>query len=115
MSLARVLDARSVAVVGASRDETKRGHQAIRTLLASGYEGAIYPIHPREESILGLRCYPTVSAVEGPVDLALITTPAATVPGILPGRSSSPGDSARSGPAGGSSRTTWCGSPVGTG
>ncbi len=83
MSLERVLDARSVAVIGASRDERKRGFQALRTLLECRYEGAIYPINPREETILGLRCYPSVGDVEGPIDLALITTRAETVPDLL--------------------------------
>jgi len=83
VSLERILDARSVAIVGASRDEKKRGHQAIRALLEAKYEGAIHPIHPTEETLLGLPCRPSVLDVEGPVDLALITTPAATLPGIL--------------------------------
>lgn len=83
MSLERVLNASSVAVVGASRTETKRGHQAIKTLLQEGYEGTIYPVNPKEERVLGLKCYPRVSAIEGPVELALITTPASTVPAIL--------------------------------
>lgn len=83
MSLERVLNASSVAVVGASRTETKRGYQAIKTLLQEGYEGTIYPVNPKEERVLGLKCYPRVSAIEGPVELALITTPAASVPAIL--------------------------------
>jgi len=83
MSLKRILDARSVAVVGASRDEKKRGFQAIRTLLEAKFEGPIYPINPREESILGLRCYRSLRDIEQPVDLALITTPAVTLPAII--------------------------------
>ncbi|MCJ7830178.1 MAG: acetate--CoA ligase family protein, partial [Desulfobacterales bacterium] len=83
MSLHKILKAGSVAVVGASRSETKRGYQAIRTLLNEKFEGAIYPVNPKESSILGLKCYPTVSAIEGPVDIALITTPAGTLPAIL--------------------------------
>jgi acetyltransferase len=83
MSLDRIMEARSVAVVGASRDEKKRGFQAIRALLDARYEGTIHPIHPREETLLGLRCAPTILDVEGPVDLALIATPAATIPPIL--------------------------------
>ncbi|MEJ2659515.1 MAG: CoA-binding protein [Desulfobacteraceae bacterium] len=74
---------RSVAVIGATKTETKRGYQSIRTLLAEKYEGTIYPVNPKENSILGLRCYPRITEIEGPVDLALIATPAATVPGIL--------------------------------
>jgi acetyltransferase len=83
MSLDRVLNATSVAVVGASRAETKRGFQAIRTLLDEKFEGPIYPVNPKEQSVLGLRCYPKVSDIEGPVDLVLITTSAQTLPEIL--------------------------------
>jgi acetate---CoA ligase (ADP-forming) len=83
MSLERVMKPRSVAVIGATKTETKRGYQSIRTLLAEKYEGTIYPVNPKEDSILGLRCYPRITEIEGPVDLALIATPAATVPGIL--------------------------------
>ncbi len=83
MSLDRVLNACSVAVVGASKTETKRGCQAIKTLLEERYEGAIYPVNPNESSIFGLRCYRKVSEIEGSVDLALITTPAQSIPAIL--------------------------------
>ncbi len=83
MTLEKVLDARSVAVVGASRDERKRGYQAIRALIDSHYEGEIYPINPGEDSVLGIRCRASILDVEEPIDLALITTPAATIPGIL--------------------------------
>lgn len=83
MELEKVMRPRSVAVIGASRSETKRGYQAIRTLLDEKYEGFIYPINPKEDSILGFRCYSSISEVPEPVDVALIATPAATVPAIL--------------------------------
>ena len=83
MSLERILNARSVAIVGASRDEQKRGFHAVRSLIESKFEGHIYPVNPHEESILGLRCYSRVTDIEGPVDLALITTPAVTLPDIF--------------------------------
>ncbi len=83
MSLERVLNAGSVAIVGASKNETKRGYQAIRTLLSENYAGKIFPVNPKEKSILGLMCYPKVSEIPDPVDLALITTPAKTLPAIL--------------------------------
>jgi acyl-CoA synthetase (NDP forming) len=83
MSLDQVLKARSVAVVGASRNESKRGYQAIRTLNEAKFEGQIYAVNPREESVLGLPCYPRLTDIEGPVDLALITTPAKTIPAIM--------------------------------
>jgi len=83
MSLKRILQAESVAIVGASRNETKRGYQTIRTLLDEKYEGRIYPVNPREKSILGFKCYQSVSSIEGPVDVALVATPARTLPAVL--------------------------------
>ncbi len=83
MELEQVLNATSVAVVGASKKETKRGYQAVKTLLDQGYEGRIYPVNPHEKSILGLPCYKKVSEIPDPVEMALITTPAATIPEIL--------------------------------
>jgi len=83
MGLEHVLDAASVAVVGASKKETKRGYQAIKTLIEEKFEGQVYPVNPKEESILGLPCYPKVSDIEDPVEMVLITTPATTIPEIL--------------------------------
>lgn len=83
MSLEKILDAESVAIVGASKSETKRGFQAIRTLLDEKYEGRIFPVNPKERSILGFKCYAKVSDIDDPVDIALITTPAKTIPVIL--------------------------------
>jgi len=83
MSLDKILNAKSVAIVGASKNETKRGYQAIRILLDEKFGGKIYPVNPKESSILGLKCYSKVSEIDGPVDMALITTPAKTIPAIL--------------------------------
>ncbi len=83
MGLEHVLNATSVAVVGASKKETKRGYQSNKTLLAQGFEGRIYPVNPREKSILGLPCHKQVSEIEDPVEMVLITTPAKTIPEIL--------------------------------
>ncbi|WP_135306150.1 acetate--CoA ligase family protein [Haloarcula amylovorans] len=79
----RIMEPDAVAVVGASTDETKRGHQAIVTLQEGGYDGNIYPVNPNAEEIRGLEVYPTVSAIPGRVDLALIVTPAHIVPSVL--------------------------------
>ncbi len=83
MNLTHILDAQSVAIVGASKNETKRGYQAIRTLLDEHYGGKIYPVNPKESTILGLKCYKKVSEIDRPVDIALITTPARSIPGVL--------------------------------
>ncbi len=81
--LEKVLNAQSVAVIGASKNVTKRGYQAIKILLEEKYEGEIFPVNPREETILGLPCYKSVTDIDQEVDLALITTPARTIPPIL--------------------------------
>jgi acyl-CoA synthetase (NDP forming) len=81
--LDRVLNAKSVAIIGASTNKTKRGYQAIKTLLADGFQGDIYPVNPKEDKILGLNCYKDVTQIDAPIDLALITTPAWTIPEIL--------------------------------
>jgi len=83
MNLKAVLDAGSVAIIGASRDEKKRGYQAIKTLLDDKYEGEIYPVNPKEDTILGLKCYKSVLDIQEPVDLALITTPTKTIRTLL--------------------------------
>jgi acetyltransferase len=83
MSLKRVLDAYSVAVVGASRDERKRGYHAVKALIEGPFEGPVYPVNPREETILGLKCYRSVLDIEEPVDVALITVSGDRVPSIL--------------------------------
>jgi len=83
MSLQKILNAESVAIVGASRSKTKRGYQAIRTLLAEKYTGEIYPVNPKESNILGFRCYKKISDIDKRVDIALITTPARTISPIL--------------------------------
>ena len=83
MSLEKILNAESVAIVGASKNETKRGYQTIRTLLDEKYEGRIYPVNPNEKSILGLKCYKKVSDIKGPVDVVLVATPARSLPAVL--------------------------------
>lgn len=82
-SLAEVLYPDSIAIIGASKDQTKRGFRSIQKLLADGYAGAIYPVNPKEPEILGLKCYPSIADVPGPVDLALVCTPAQTLPDII--------------------------------
>jgi len=75
--------ARSVAIIGASTNETKRGYRAIETLLREKYEGKIYPVNPRLDTVLGLKCYHNIMEIREDVDVALITTPAESIPGIL--------------------------------
>lgn len=78
-----ILSPSSIAIVGASRDPHKRGFRSIQKLLEDGYAGTILPVNPKETEILGLTCYPDLSACPVAVDLALICTPAKTVPQVL--------------------------------
>ena len=73
----------SIAIVGASADPTKRGYKAMVGLIRGNYRGRIYPINPRVPEILGVPTCATLDDVPGPIDLALICTPAATLPGLL--------------------------------
>ena len=77
------LNPNSVAIIGASKDPTKRGFRAIQTLLQEKFAGAIFPINPKEAEILGLPCYPDLASVTGEIDLALICTPARTLPAMV--------------------------------
>jgi acyl-CoA synthetase (NDP forming) len=82
-ALQRMLNPRGIAVVGASSNPTKRGHQAIRQMLADEVEARIYPIHPRETEILGLRAYPSVSALGEKIDIAYVSVPASQLRSVL--------------------------------
>ena len=69
----------SVAVVGASRTPGKVGHAVVANLLGGGFQGQIYPVNPQTEEILGLQCYPSLSAIRKPIDLCVIAVPPARV------------------------------------
>lgn len=81
--LARFLNPRGVAIVGASNDLTRIGGQPIRLLTEFGYEGKVYPVNPKYGEINGLTCYPNVSAVPQPCDVALVALAAQHVPGVI--------------------------------
>ena len=71
---------RSVAIIGLSRKTGKGTHNALENLLDYGYKGKIYPINPNATEILGVKVYPSIKDVEGPVDLAVLVTPRSQVP-----------------------------------
>lgn len=81
--LDRILNPRSIVVVGASKDPTKRGNRAIQSLVSDHYTGTIIPINPREPEILGFRCYPSIAQAPGEIDLAIVCTAAKTVKGVI--------------------------------
>jgi len=63
---------KSVAIVGASSDPKKVGHTALKNLVSMGYQGKIFPINPREDSILGLSCYKSVLDIPEPVEACVL-------------------------------------------
>ncbi|HRP20724.1 MAG TPA: acetate--CoA ligase family protein [Alicycliphilus sp.] len=81
--LEALLNARSVAVIGASADAAKIAGRPIAYMRARGYTGAIYPVNPSREEVQGLRCHPSIAAIGQPVDLAIIGTAAAHVEGAI--------------------------------
>ncbi len=83
LNLDRIFKAESIAVIGASKNEAKQGYKALARLVEGRYEGRIYPVNPKEKTILGLKCYHSVLDVPGDIDLALITTPAHKVETII--------------------------------
>ncbi len=73
----------SVAVVGASQNPAKIGYDILNNVLQYGYGGAVYPINPGAQEILGHKTYPDLASVPSEIDLAVIAVPAGTVIGIL--------------------------------
>jgi len=72
-----------VAVIGASADPHKLSYGVLRNCLSYGYRGAVYPVNPRADTILGLPCYPDISRVPDPLELAVLMIPAAHCPAVL--------------------------------
>jgi len=77
--LAAMLEARSVAVVGASARPGSFGNQLLTQLLQGGYRGAVHPVNPRYREVLGLPCHPSLEEAPGPVDLAVLAVPNAAL------------------------------------
>jgi acetyltransferase len=81
--LDRLFAPRGIAVFGASDRPDSVGGRVMQNLLASGFAGPIYPINPKRETVHGQRCYPRISDIHGVIDLAVVATPAPSVPEII--------------------------------
>jgi acetyltransferase len=80
MKLEAFFKPKSIAVVGASREPEKVGHRIFRNLVEGGFKGQLYPINPKADEILGIKCYGDISDVPDQIDLAVIAVPAKIVP-----------------------------------
>ena len=81
--LSPLFDPRSVAVFGASPTGNSVGALAYANLMAGGYDGVIVPVNPKHKTIGDVVCHKSISSVAEDIDLAVIATPARTVPGIM--------------------------------
>jgi acetyltransferase len=74
---------KSIAVIGATENPGSVGRTVFQNLGRGGFEGVVYPVNPKRGSVLSVKAYPNISAVPEKVDLAVICTPAKTVPDII--------------------------------
>jgi acetyl coenzyme A synthetase (ADP forming)-like protein len=79
----RIMKPDAVAVIGASPEDGKIGNSVMKNLINGGYQGAIYPIHPKVPEVLGRKAYKSVKDIAGAIDVAVFAIPAPLVAGAL--------------------------------
>jgi len=83
MSLKSFFEPKSVAVIGASREPGKLGHEVFKNIIDAGFKGELYPINPKADEILGRKCYPSIKDVPSDVELVVVIVPARFVPQVI--------------------------------
>lgn len=83
MSIKKLFEPNSVAVVGASRDPQKLGHIILKNLVEADFKGRIYPVNPKADEILGLKCYSSLKEAPKKTQLVVIVVPSKEVPSVL--------------------------------
>jgi len=73
----------SVALIGATENPGSVGRTVLWNLISSPFGGTVFPVNPRRAGVLGIKAYPNIGAVPEKVDLAVVVTPAPTIPGII--------------------------------
>ncbi|WYD81810.1 MAG: bifunctional acetate--CoA ligase family protein/GNAT family N-acetyltransferase [Candidatus Electrothrix gigas] len=81
--LNKLFEPDAVAVFGASDRKGAVGNLVFKNMIEGGFKGDVFPINPKHKKVQGRKAFPDLKSVGKPVDLAVITTPAATVPGII--------------------------------
>src|SRR3954470_11714147 len=81
--LARFFSPRSIAIIGASQDTVSISGQPLKHLLAHQYPGELFPVNPKYQEVLGVKCYPSLAALPKMPDLALVVINAKRVAGTL--------------------------------
>src|SRR3972149_844904 len=83
LNLDNIFNPKSIAIIGASDVEGSGGSPIVKNLTQQGFAGKVYFVNIRKPEILGVKTYPTVMEVPEAVDLAMIATPAKTVPDVM--------------------------------
>ncbi len=83
MTLDNFFNPQSVAVVGASRQKGKVGYEILKNIIKAGYEGKIFPVNPKAETVEGLQCYPDLESIGQIPELVIIVVPAGAVPAVM--------------------------------
>src|SRR5918911_2447687 len=73
----------TVAVIGATERVGSVGRTVMRNLVSNPFGGTVFPLNPNRSNVLGIKAYPSISEVPEQVDLAVVVSPAPTVPGII--------------------------------
>jgi acyl-CoA synthetase (NDP forming) len=74
---------RSIAVTGASDKRSRLGTMLLYNFINIGFEGKLYPINPEEEKVMGMKSYPSLKSIEGPVDLLVVSLHPDKVPQVI--------------------------------
>jgi acyl-CoA synthetase (NDP forming)/GNAT superfamily N-acetyltransferase len=82
-SIQNFFDARSVAVIGASRRQDTIGQTLVRNLVLGDYQGRVYVVNPAADSVAGMPAYPTVADIPGDVDIAIVAVPSDKVADVV--------------------------------
>src|ERR1700736_5966310 len=78
-----IFEPKSIAVVGATEKAGSVGRTLLWNLISNPFGGTVFPVNAKRDNVLGIKAYPNLAALPQQVDLAVIVTPAATVPGII--------------------------------
>ena len=82
-NLDKIFEPHRVAVIGASDAPTSVGYTVLRNLVGSGFRGVVYPVNPKREAVQGIQAYKDIPSLPHAPDLAVICTPAPSVPMLI--------------------------------
>ncbi|MEM1094774.1 MAG: bifunctional acetate--CoA ligase family protein/GNAT family N-acetyltransferase [Bacteroidota bacterium] len=82
-ALDAIFEPKSVAVIGASERQGSVGRTILWNLISSPFGGTVYPVNPKRRSVLGIRAYPSIGSIDETVDLAVLVTPAKSIPSLI--------------------------------